>query len=692
MSHSDGLFDLPDYGFQEELLSLHPVAREIDSEVTLPVARVLPDMPQPHMDRLFDYEIPVKMAAAEVGSRVVIDIGSQRVDGFIVERTQSTNYHKLRPLRRVVSPIGVLTPEVLELCRTVARRQANPVSSAVRLAVPQRHARAEKEFFELPPPTEGQTRHHDGANWDRYVGGPEFTAQIRAKQRPNGVVQLRASDRAPHLLPFLLASVREADQGAIVVVPTPAMARQLARTLSEQMGEQVALFVSEDDHPTRYQTFLGVLTGRSRIVVGTRSAVWAPVQNLGLVSIIDDHHSAFTEPRSPYVHAREVLSLRAAQTGASFVAFNYGPSPDLAAMVARGAARWITPAPSSHRDGVPQILSANDFRTEGVDLARMPSSVFQITRTGLDHGPVLFIVPRAGYIPMLACQNCREIAECPQCAGALGIPQSDSPPVCTRCSFVVRKFRCLNCRGTRLRAVRIGSQRTAQEIGRAFKGEKIHLAGIGEQRSHLDGSRRIVVSTPGVAPIVEGGYSAGVILDAGYMLRSTRLESETHFLRTVAHTAALVRARSVGGKLLIVGDVPNELISVLHTWDLASWSEHLLSERALIGLPPTTVWVELKAPETSLREYLGLLRTVAHEHGYDTDDVPVDALFAGGAQDIIPGMAVLGPNPAGDEVVTYLRFSESDRVAKTAVVYAAARTASAHRSARGLRIVVDPEL
>lgn len=691
MSESDGLFDLPDYGFQEELLSLSPVARDIDSDVALPVARVLPDMPQPHMDRLFDYEIPAKMAHLEVGARVVVEIGSRRVDGFVVERAQTTNYPKLRPLRRVVSPIGVLTPEVLELCRAVAKRQASPVSSAIRLAVPQRHARAEKEFLELPGPSFGEVVRHSGMQWDRYIGGAEFTAEIRAGHRPSGVVQLRARDRAQHLLPFLLSEIRQTDQGAIIVVPTPVMARQLAATLSEQVGEYVALMVSEDDHPTRYQTFLGVLSGRTRIVVGTRSAVWAPVKNLGLVAIIDDHHSAFSEPRSPYIHAREVLAIRADQSGCSFVAFNYGPSAELGHLVQRGKARWITPATSEHRDGVAQILSANDFRIEGVDLARMPSSVFRVASAGLERGPVLFIVPRAGYIPLLACQNCREIAECPECSGGLAIPQPHSPPACTRCSVTVRDFRCPHCRGTQIRAVRIGSQRTAQEIGRAFKGESIHVAGVGEQRSTLDGSRRIVVSTPGVAPIVEGGYTAGVVLDAGYMLRSSRLESEVHFLRTIAHTAAHIRARSVGGTLLVVGDVSNELISVLHTWDMAGWTDSLLDERAIIGLPPTSVWVELKGPENSLREYLGMLRSVAHERGYDTGS-DVDALFAGGAQDVIPGMAVLGPNPAGDEVVAYLRYAESERAEKTDVVYAAHRTASAHRMAVGLRIVVDPQL
>ncbi|MDP9805450.1 primosomal protein N' (replication factor Y) [Trueperella bonasi] len=692
MSESDGLFNLPDYGFQEELLSLDPVARDIESGVELPVARVLPDIPQPHMDRFFDYEIPQKMANAEVGARVVVDIGSRRVDGFIVERSTSTNYHRLRPIHRLVSSIGVLTPEVLQLCRSVASRQASPVSTAVRLAVPQRHARAEKEFLKLPKSTAHPIVNQPDSAWNRYIGGAEFVSQYASGKRPSAAVQLLAGDRLQDLLPFLVTTVRHAEQSIIVVLPTSARARKLQSLLEASVGEPVALMVSEDDHATRYLTFLEVLAGRIRIVVGTRSAVWAPVKNPGLLVIIDDQHSAFAEPRAPYIHAREVLTIRAHQTGAGFLAFNYGPSAHVGQLTRAGFTRWITPAASELRNGVAQTLSVNDFRAEGVDLARMPSPVFKVTRSGLERGPVLFVVPQAGYVPLLACQNCREIARCVQCTATLAITQPDSPPVCTRCSLVHRNFSCSQCRGTRLRAIRIGSQRTAQEIGRAFRGETLHIAGVGQARSTLDDSRRIVVSTPGVIPTVEGGYASGIILDAGYLLRSSRLEAEVYFLRTIAHTAGHIRARANGGKLLVVGDVPGELIAPIQSWNFADWVDNLLEDRCNIGLPPTAVWVEIKGPESSLREFLGVLRTSAHEHGFEATEDSVDALFLGGAHDVIPGMAVLGPNPAGEQVVAYVRFAEKDRQEKTALIYSAYRAASAHRIAVGLRIVVDPPL
>lgn len=207
MTNDDGLFELPEFGHQEELLSLRPVARTVDSAVDRPVARVLVDMPQPHMDRLFDYEIAPKMADVEEGARVVVEIGSRKVSGFVIERAQTTSVATLRPLHRVVSPMRVLNPDVLELARAVAARQAAPVADCLRLAVPQRHARAEREFFDLPPRRSDLQELGDAA-WSSYIGGLEFTSEIRAGRRPSAVVNMRARDRFHHLLPFLVSAVR----------------------------------------------------------------------------------------------------------------------------------------------------------------------------------------------------------------------------------------------------------------------------------------------------------------------------------------------------------------------------------------------------------------------------------------------------------------------------------------------------
>ena len=129
-----------------------PVARaEVD-----PVARVLVDVPLAHLDRPFDYAVPETMADdAQPGVRVKVRFAGQDVDGFVIERAATTEHTgRLQPLRRVVSPEPVLTPDVAALTGAVAARYAGTRSDVLRLAVPPRHATVEKE----PSPSRSRPR------------------------------------------------------------------------------------------------------------------------------------------------------------------------------------------------------------------------------------------------------------------------------------------------------------------------------------------------------------------------------------------------------------------------------------------------------------------------------------------------------------------------------------------------------
>ena len=144
-----------------------PVARaEVD-----PVARVLVDVPLAHLDRPFDYAVPETMADdAQPGVRVKVRFAGQDVDGFVIERAATTEHTgRLQPLRRVVSPERVLTPDVAALTGAVAARYAGTRSDVLRLAVPPRHATVEKQPSEPAPADRRASR---GPSWlAHYPGG-----------------------------------------------------------------------------------------------------------------------------------------------------------------------------------------------------------------------------------------------------------------------------------------------------------------------------------------------------------------------------------------------------------------------------------------------------------------------------------------------------------------------------------------
>ncbi|HEY3534922.1 MAG TPA: primosome assembly protein PriA, partial [Pedococcus sp.] len=142
---------------------------------TDPVASVVVDTGLAHLDRPFEYSVPASLADAAVpGARVKVRFAGQDLDGFVVERKASAEHEgRLAPLRRVVSPEQVLTPALLALAREVAARSAGTVGDVLRLAVPPRHAAAEKALaLDPPPPDPLPVVSGPGPAWSRYAAGP----------------------------------------------------------------------------------------------------------------------------------------------------------------------------------------------------------------------------------------------------------------------------------------------------------------------------------------------------------------------------------------------------------------------------------------------------------------------------------------------------------------------------------------
>ena len=110
-----------------------------------PVARIAVDLEPPHLDRYFDYAVPAKLAAAaQPGVRVRVRFAGRLVDGFLIERCESSDFAgSLVPIERVVSPEPVLGPELLALARQVAEAYSGTLADVLRLVVPPRHAAAE---------------------------------------------------------------------------------------------------------------------------------------------------------------------------------------------------------------------------------------------------------------------------------------------------------------------------------------------------------------------------------------------------------------------------------------------------------------------------------------------------------------------------------------------------------------------
>ncbi|PFG33120.1 primosomal protein N' [Sanguibacter antarcticus] len=583
----------------------------------LPIARVCVDVSPPHLDRLFDYTVPAAMSeSVRPGVRVKVRFAGQDVDGYVIERVDRTEHAgALLALRRVVSAEAVLSPEVASLARSVADYYAGSMTDVLRLAIPPRLARVETEDGparvsgrQAPDPQVDEVRSH----WSDIRGGDALLTRLTAGESPRAVWTALPGTGALGGWPLALAEAVRATarsgRGVVVALPDARDVERLARALvvlgieertaalgpvPGPSGPEEFVRLTADMGPTpRYRSFLAALRGHVRIVIGTRAAAFAPVANLGLVVCWDDIDSMHQERRAPYPHVREVLALRSEQTGCGFLIGSVSRSIHAQALVASGWARELVADRATVRARAPRVqaLTSVELAREGAGgAARLPNAAWQAITTGLKTGPVLVQVPRAGYLPVVACVRCRTPARCAVCVGPLALSGAHAVPQCSWCGALAGGWRCPECSATGLRSVRVGSDRTAEELGKAFPGVTVRVSGARSAAgviAQVPDSPALVVCTPGAEPVAPSGYTVAALLDAAVSTSHVGLYTDQEALHRWLTAAALVRPSDAGGRVLLVGDAAPTPTNAFVRWDPAGLAQRELDERVELALPP----------------------------------------------------------------------------------------------------------
>ncbi|MDQ1623738.1 MAG: hypothetical protein QOH19_2156 [Actinomycetota bacterium] len=717
----------PDEPLQLSLLQGFPSAPASSSgpalAAALPVARVLLESSLPHLDRPFDYSVPAGIdAAAQPGVRVKVKFNGQELAGYLVERAaESDAGHTLVPLHKVVSPVPVLTPAVAELAGRVAARYAGTVSDVLRVAVPPRVAKLEKEFApdgrldpELfasgpaPEPRGGSAAAeppaHPGpapaTSWGSYRNGPAFLQHLSAGESPRAVLsalQGFGPGGWPRMVAEAVAAVRLSGRGAVVVVPDHRDLDRVEDALLELLPADDVARLAADDGPTpRYRNFLRVRSGAAGVAVGTRSAAFAPVRNLGLVVCWDDGDELHIEQRSPYAHAREVLLLRAAQEGAGCLLAAHSRSTEAQRLVESGWARPVEAERAVLRRTVPRVLNtADSFELERDPLARiarLPGAAWRAAKEGLERGPVLVQVARAGYAPSLVCDNCREPARCNSCSGPLAVAGSSGTsavPQCRWCSTQAPAWRCTSCNGVRLRRGATGALRTAEELGRAFPGTPVVTSSGDQVKAAVPDTKALVVATVGAEPLAAGGYAAALLLDGDSLLRRENLRAGEDAVRRWFNAAALVRPAPDGGLVVITADDAAGVGALLR-WDPAGFAQRELSLRQELQLPPAVRIASVTGGRTAVGHFTQAIEQRLGAQGIvlrTAGPAPL-VMAAGGPPGAAPG-GRQAPREAGEDVRTLVFIPYAQAADATKVMRAVKAAAAAKRSDDPVQLRLD---
>jgi primosomal protein N' (replication factor Y) len=653
---------------------------------SLPVARVAVEVSLPHLDRPFDYLVPERLSAvAAPGCRVRVRFAGRLTGGYLLQRAEASEHlGKLAFLERVVSPEPVLTAEIFGLARAVADRYGGTVADVLRLAIPPRHAAAESAAPQgKPPPVPPVPPPPEPGPWARYPAGPSFLAALADGRAPRAAWSALPGPHWPDEIARAAATAAAAGRGALIVVPDARDLGLVDAALATMLGPGGHVCLAADLGPAeRYRRWLAVVRGQARVVAGTRSAMFAPVAGLGLVVIWDDGDDLHAEPRAPYPHVREVLALRAHRGRAAALFGGFARTTEVTQLVDSGWAVALTADRATVRRYAPRITAAGDdaelARDEAARSARMPGLALRTAREALASGPVLFQVPRRGYVVTVACERCGARARCLACGGPLALPGAGAAAQCGWCGKAAPP-RCAQCGQPGLRALVVGAGRTAEELGRAFPATSVRTSGGAEVISEVGSEPAVIVATPGAEPRASGGYAAAVLLDGWALLGRASLRASEEALRRWLNAAALVRPAGPGadgGSVVVVAESTLPPVQALVRWDPVTQAERELAERRELRFPPAVRVAALTGPQDAVQDVL------------DAAELPAAA-------------EVLGPVPVPDgrsdhhrgETPAVRMLVRVDRRSGTALA-CALRAAQAIRSARKdsgvVRLQLDP--
>jgi primosomal protein N' (replication factor Y) len=607
------------------------------------IARVLIDSPLPQLDHLFDYRIPDELAELALpGVRVTVPWRSagRTIDGYLIEVFDPAapsveggdEFHgTLSPIESVVSAVPVLTPPIYRLARRLADRAAGNANDIIRLAVPGRQVRVEKAWLaareqqaaveadaaepaavsvleaasaDAAPLSSAEGSSAEGSSAEAEAAAPGAAPErVSFVDYPADSLETALADRSRRAVSAVPRLVRLADgrtighwaltlaelavhthtlgRTAILVVPDFRDQDQVQAALDELApAGSVSRVDARQSNPDRYRAFLACLGDAPRIILGNRSAVYAPAQDLGLIALWDDGDPLHAEPLSPYVHARDAALVRQEHSGSALVFLSHARSVEVQRLVALGWLGEVQPTKSIH----PRVIPT-DYQGEPdpqARAARIPTAAWQAAKAAIATGPVLVQVSTPGYAPMLACQSCKKAARCTHCQGPLALASANATPACRWCGALAATWRCVHCEGQSLRVMSVGSGRTAEELGRAFPGSRVIVADGDHLVQHLGAEPALVIATRGAEPTPSGGYHAILLLDGERMLARESLRVGEDLLRSWSNTAALA---APGGPVVLVG-VGGEIARALNIWRADAFAQSELDDRRLLRFPP----------------------------------------------------------------------------------------------------------
>ncbi|MBM4120557.1 MAG: primosomal protein N' [Nitrospira sp.] len=661
-----------------------------------------------HLHRIFTYGIPDTLRrSVHIGSLVQVPLGASTVPGVVVAfpaeppkffaQARTTPLHLRDILASEETAAAGITPDLLDLSRNVADYYLAPWGQCLRLIFPalaapskparrSRKAAAKTERPPLRPETPPLPATPVPSWW------PQFEQALAEHRHETFLIEGPLASRWAVLLDATRAALA-AGTTVLIVSPEIRRAAALAALGSACWPERVVLLHSELRPDERARRWERIGRGEADVVVGTRSAVFAPLRAPGLICVDEEEASGLKEEPEPHYHARAVAAMRAARHHAILLLGTAHPSIETRESVGTHTTHSIQTAPQTHT-----LTPARQAAVHLVDLRQMPPRTLlsEAMLTGLraamaDGSGAILFANRKGFAAALHCRDCGAAPACAHCTVPLTLYRNASRLACRYCGATQSvPDTCPSCHSPRIEPVGTGTERLEEELRRLLPGARIgrldrETARTAEQvatlrRSLTDKQLDIVIGTQLLfqdLPMPLVGCVGIPYADAGLHRPDFRSAERTYQMLRDA-----VGLAHPDGQVILQTALPDHhaIAAIAHN-DPEKFYGQELSFRQALGYPPFGQLISLRvsgktdaAVKTAAESWASALKAHANK--------------SSGA------LIVLGPIPASVERIRgryrwqILVKSSSGDLARTSV-RATLDKMEAEKAHRGLKFDVD---
>jgi primosomal protein N' (replication factor Y) len=477
--------------------------------------------------KLFSYRVPVDVAGRiDLGSRVAVPFGKRKLVGVVAQlgTTDDTDIETLKELGGLVEPEPIFHPELFRFLAEAADYYMHPLGEVFRAAapvLPRASLRALKQsgFLTRVQEIKGArvstplasadspqgTNEPDERDTSSHDTPPELNAaQRRAVDRITAAVSDRTArsfvlhgvtgSGKTEVYMRVIADALRAGRGALVLVPEIALTPQLVGVFQRRFGDQVAVLHSALHDRERYESWHALLSGRARIALGARSALFAPVRDLAVVIVDEEHDPSFKQEEGFRYHGRDMALLRAKLAGAACVLGSATPSVESYFRARQGKHELLELPERATSHPLPsiQVVDLRVHRTGPSQHPLLTAPMHRaIERCIAQHEQGILFLNRRGFAPSVQCTDCGEIVQCPACSVTLTEHRHAGVLRCHYCDYTQPTGTpCTHCNSTNQETLGMGTERLQEALTETFAG--VRVARLDRDTAQKDGGEEVL--------------------------------------------------------------------------------------------------------------------------------------------------------------------------------------------------------